>query len=297
MGKDFYEAFPLARQVYERASDALRLDLAGLCFGDDERLNLTEYAQPAILTTEVSMLRSIESEFGIKGHAWGGHSLGEYTALVASGTMELEAAVRVVRQRGRLMQQAVPVGAGGMIAVIGDTIDHDRLTDCMEGLRVDLANDNAAGQVVVSGLGDHLDQARDRIEKDRRVGVDRTVDLDVSAPFHSTLMKSIEGPFREVLEENLSDINDASAADVTCNVSGRFHEGNEQSIINRLVEQISSTVRWRDNMKVLADRCSNIVEMGPRRPLRGFFKSIGVAVDAVTTVRSAKRIFSPEATA
>ncbi len=297
MGKDFYEAFVLARQVFECASDALGLDLARLCFGDDGRLDLTEFAQPAILTTEVSMLRSIESEFGVKVHAWGGHSLGEYTALVASGTVGLEAAVRVVRQRGRLMQRAVGVGLGGMMAVIGDSIDREKLTGCLEGLRVELANDNAVGQVVMSGLGEHLLQAKDRIQKDRSVGAHRMVPLDVSAPFHSALMKPIEGPFREVLQENMSGIRDHSATHVTCNVSGGVHEGDGPSILDRLVEQVSSTVRWRDNMKVLAGRCSTMLEVGPRRPLRGFFKSMGVAAHAVTSLRSARRVLSQEAMA
>ncbi len=130
---------------------------------------------------------------------------------------------------------------------------------------------------------------------DSSVGAARMVDLDVSAPFHSRLMNSIEGAFREVLQEHLSGIVEDSASHVTCNVSGGFHEGDGQSIITRLVEQISSTVRWRDNMRVLADRCSTVLEVGPRRPLRGFFRSIGVAVDAITTVRAAKRLFSSEA--
>ncbi len=297
MGKDFYEAFPSARQVFECASDALELDLAALCFGDDDRLELTEYAQPAILTTEVAMWRGIESEFGTRGQAWGGHSLGEYTALVASGTLPLEAAVRVVRERGRLMQEAVPVGVGGMIAVIGDNIDHDRLSACMHGLRVGLANDNAVDQVVVSGLCDHLETARARIARDSGVGAGRLVDLAVSAPFHSALMEPIEERFREVLVEHLADIDAAAATAVTCNVSGLFHEGDAGSIIDQLVAQVSHTVRWRDNMEVLGDRCSRVLEVGPGRPLRSFFDSIGIAAIAVTSVRSARRLLADKAAA
>jgi [acyl-carrier-protein] S-malonyltransferase len=297
MGKDFYEAFPAARGVFEVASDALQLDLAGLCFGDDERLNLTEYAQPAILTTEVAMWRALESEFGVTGQAWGGHSLGEYTALVASGTLDLPTAVRVVRERGRLMQQAVPVGVGGMIALIGDNIDHDRLSECMEGLNVGLANDNAVDQVVVSGLSDHLEKARERIANDSGVGAGRMVDLTVSAPFHSALMKPIEDRFRAILSENLASFDAASATAVTCNASGLFHEGDAGSIIDQLVAQLSNTVRWRDNMEVLGDRCSTILEVGPGRPLRGFFDSIGITASSVTSVRSARRLFAKRATA
>ena len=297
MGKDFYEAFSASRRVFEVASDALKLDLAGLCFGDDDRLNLTEYAQPAILTTEVAMLRGIEAEFGTRAQAWGGHSLGEYTALVASGTLELETAVRVVRERGRLMQQAVPVGVGGMIALIGDNIDHDLLSACLEDLQVELANDNAVDQVVVSGLSDHLDQARERIANDIGVGVGRMVALDVSAPFHSALMEPIEDRFREFLVENLAGIDAASASAVTCNVSGLFHAGDAGSIIDQLVAQLSHTVRWRDNMEVLGDRCSAVLEVGPGRPLRRFFDSIGITVDSVTSVRSARRLFAKKAAA
>jgi malonyl CoA-acyl carrier protein transacylase len=119
MGKDFHERFAVAREVYAEASAAAGLDLEALCFGEDERLGLTEFTQPAILTTEIAMLRALEAEFGVEGELFAGHSLGEYTALVAAGVLALADAVRLVRKRGALMQQAVPAGEGAMIAVIG----------------------------------------------------------------------------------------------------------------------------------------------------------------------------------
>jgi [acyl-carrier-protein] S-malonyltransferase len=292
MGRDFYEAYGPSRDIYERASDALGMDVATLCFGDDERLGLTEFSQPAILTTEIAMVAGLEYQFGLTAQTWGGHSLGEYTALVASGALELEAAVRIVRERGRMMQEAVPVGVGGMVAVIGDEIDRDRLRGCFDSLQVELANDNEIGQVIVSGLVDDLAVVQERIRQAADTGADRFVELNVSAPFHCTLMESIGAPFRRVLEENRAGFDASRAGDVTCNVTGGFHECDESLIIDRLVEQLSGTVRWRDNMQALVERCTSFVEVGPGRPLRGFFRTIDVSVSGIISVRSAERAFA-----
>ena len=118
MGKDFYESIPECRRIYEEASDALGWDVAALCFGEDEKLNLTAYAQPSIVVTEIAMLKAIMEKYGITPDVFGGHSLGEYTALVAAGVLPLETVIRIVHIRGRLMQEAVPVGQGAMAAVI-----------------------------------------------------------------------------------------------------------------------------------------------------------------------------------
>jgi len=292
MGRDFYEAFATSRDIYERASAALGMDVAALCFGDDERLGRTEFSQPAILTTELAMVAGLESQFGLTAQTWGGHSLGEYTALVAAGALELESAVRIVRERGRLMQEAVPVGVGGMVAVIGDAINHDRLRGCFDSLQVELANDNEIGQVIVSGLINDLAVVQERIRLASDTGADRFVELSVSAPFHSTLMESVAVPFREVLLANLAGFDASRAGNVTCNVTGGFHECDERLLIDRLVQQISGTVRWRDNMQALVDRCTTFVEVGPGRPLRGFFRTIDVDVSGIISVRSAQRAFS-----
>src|SRR5262249_7534123 len=140
MGRDFDERFAASRWVYDEAGEALHLNLRQLCFGDDDRLGLTEYAQPAILATEIAMLRGLEEGFGLTGDRCGGHSLGEYTALVAAGVIPLADAVRVVRERGRLMQQAVPPGRGGMVAIVGERLDRGAIARVLGGLPLTVAN-------------------------------------------------------------------------------------------------------------------------------------------------------------
>jgi [acyl-carrier-protein] S-malonyltransferase len=290
MGQDFCESFEAARLVYQEASEACDLDLAALCFGEDERLGLTEYAQPAILTTEIAMLRALESETGLAGSFFGGHSLGEYTALVAAGVLPLADAARIVRERGRLMQTAVPVGRGRMVAVIGEALDFEALRHAIDGLAVNAANHNSDKQVVLSGLLADTHTAQARLAQQDSSESLRFVELEVSAPFHSSLMAVIEPPFAEVLTDASSSFDLSLAPFVTSNFSGRFHDDDRDGLIERLVRQISGTVRWRDNMNVLAERCQRFLEIGPGRPLRGFFKTIGVDVEAITSVRVARKI-------
>jgi [acyl-carrier-protein] S-malonyltransferase len=290
MGRDFREHFEPARLVYEEASEALGLDLWALCVQGDGRLNLTEYAQPAILATEIAMLRAVEVEFGLSASYFGGHSLGEYTALVASGALPLGDAVRVVRERGRLMQDAVPVGRGRMIAVISDHLDLSALQRAIDGLEVNIANDNSSSQVVLSGRAEDTRVAERQIEAAVDGTSVRFVELDVSAPFHSPLMAVIEPRFREVLEGSRGNIDAPRAAFVTSNFTGGFHDADTSAVIDRLVRQISGTVRWRSNMEALAARSARVIEIGPGRPLRAFFKTLGVEVQTITDVRSANRV-------
>lgn len=290
MGRDFHAWSAAARATYAEASDALALDLCALCFGDDERLGLTEFAQPAILTTEVAMQRALAAELGLDAACFGGHSLGEYSALVAAGALPLADAVRLVRERGRLMQEAVPVGRGGMTAVIGESLERATLAGALDGLEVSIANDNASTQIVLSGVASELPVAQERIVAalgDARV---RFVDLPVSAPFHCPLMAGIEPAFEGLLAGAGERLDAARAAAVTSNFSGDFHEPEAASVVRRLVQQISGTVRWRDNMQALAARSRRILEVGPGRPLRAFFKTLGVEVQAITDVRSATRV-------
>jgi [acyl-carrier-protein] S-malonyltransferase/trans-AT polyketide synthase/acyltransferase/oxidoreductase domain-containing protein len=293
MGRDFHDWSPAARHAYDEASEALALDVAALCFGEDERLALTEYAQPAILATEVAMLRAVEAELGLEAACYGGHSLGEYTALVAAGVLPLADAVRLVRERGRLMQEAVPVGEGGMVAVVagssGGALDRDAIARAIEGLAVAIANDNSGTQVVLSGLASDLASARARASEILGERV-RFVDLEVSAPFHSPLMAAIEPTFAELLERTRAHLDATRAALVTSNYSGSFHEPDDDAVIERLVRQISGTVRWRANMAALRERSERVIEIGPGRPLRAFFKTIGVDVQTITDVRSATRV-------
>src|SRR5262245_8174854 len=166
MGRDFDERFAASRRAFDEASEVLAFDLRELCFEPDNRLALTEYAQPAILATEVAMLRGLAEAFGLSAERFGGHSLGEYTALVVAGVMPLGDAVRLVRHGGRLMQEAVPVGRGRMAAIIGSNIDPARIARAIGGLSVAVANDNSPEQVVLSGLTGDVQTAERRLADD-----------------------------------------------------------------------------------------------------------------------------------
>jgi [acyl-carrier-protein] S-malonyltransferase/trans-AT polyketide synthase/acyltransferase/oxidoreductase domain-containing protein len=291
MGRDFHQRFAASRRTYEEASEALGLDLGRLCFEADERLGLTEYAQPAILATEIAMLRGLVEEHELDATRFAGHSLGEYTALVAAGVVPLPIALRVVRERGRLMQQAVPVGVGKMIAVIATGLDRTLVEQAIEGLPVDVANDNSPDQVVLSGRTAGVDEVARRLAASP--APPRLVTLDVSAPFHSTLMMPIERELAAVLAASSGEWNTTGAVRVTSNLTGGFHETDVTKIRERLVRQVSGTVRWQDNMRALVggaiDGTKTILEIGPGRPLRGFFKAIGVGIVSITDVRSAER--------
>ena len=292
MGRDFDGRFDASRRVYDEASEALALDLRRLCFAPDSRLALTEYAQPAILATEIAMLRGLAEAFGMTAQRFGGHSLGEYTGLVAAGVIPLGDAVRIVRERGRLMQEAVPVGRGRMVAVIGQSLDGSVIERALEGLTVTVANDNSPDQVVLSGLGDDVRAAERRLAEGAAGAFLRLVPLDVSAPFHSPLMAPIEPAFAAVLASARWDTTNAPR--VTSNLTGGFHDRDLAALRQRLVRQISGTVRWRNNMLALTDRPTRVLEIGPGRPLRGFFKAIGVSVESITDVRSAERVLAAE---
>src|SRR5438046_4076329 len=192
MGREFDARFEASRRVYDEASEVLALDLRRLCFAADDRLALTEYAQPAILATEIAMLRGLAEAFGLSARRFGGHSLGEYTALVAAGVIPLGDAVRIVRERGRLMQEADPAGLGRMVAVIGQSLDGSVIERALEGLTVTVANDNSPDQVVLSGLGDDVRSAERRLAEGAAGAFLRLSPLGVSAPLPSPLIAPLQ---------------------------------------------------------------------------------------------------------
>jgi [acyl-carrier-protein] S-malonyltransferase/trans-AT polyketide synthase/acyltransferase/oxidoreductase domain-containing protein len=264
-----------------------------MCFGEDERLNLTEYTQPCIVTTEIAMLRGLSKRYGFASEYFGGHSLGEFTALVAAGVMPLAETLKIVQTRGKLMQEAVPVGVGGMAAIISENIDIDILKKLMEDLPADVANINSTNQVVISGELSALPEIEKRLTQ--TLGAEkpfRFIRLNVSAPFHSRLMKSIENRFADTLEKFDSNLNPQNAHKVTSNFTGGFHSDDILGIREKLVYQISNTVQWRKNMLSLAAMTEEIYEIGPGRPLRDFFKTIGVTCQSITGLAAAEKIFS-----
>jgi [acyl-carrier-protein] S-malonyltransferase len=292
MGKDFYEKIPVSRETYDEASHAVGWDIAVMCFGDDERLNLTEFTQPCILTTEIAMLRGLQSLFGFSPAFFGGHSLGEFTALVAAGVLPLAAAVQIVQIRGRLMQEAVPVGMGAMAAIIYENIDVNLMQRILQDMPLDLANINSANQVVISGKAEAISEAESKLEdllaKEKPL---RYVPLNVSAPFHSRFMEPIVEPFKKALL-SINEAWDAGRATaVTSNFTGRFHSGRAEDVVDNLVFQLNHAVQWVDNMKNLALRADKIYEVGPSRPLRDFFRTIDIICSSITTLSSAERLF------
>lgn len=293
MGQDFYDNIKESRKTYDEASCALGWDVAALCFGDDEKINLTEFAQPCILTTEIAMFRGLQSLYGFTPDYFGGHSLGEYTALVAADAMPFSEALCAVQTRGRLMQQATPPGIGAMAAIIADGLDPETICRMLSGLGLDVANINSADQIVISGPADSMAAAeirlRQSIDEDQ---VFRFVPLNVSAPFHSRFMNTIRDAFADVLNAFSAKLKPENADRVTSNFTGGFHANNSTRIIEQLVAQISHSVKWRDNMQALSEKAELIYEIGPNRPLRNFFKSIGITCRSITSFSSAKRVFA-----
>ena len=292
MGEDFYDNVPVSREVYDEASQAAGWDIAAMCFGDDKRLNLTEFTQPCMLTTEIAMLRGLQTIFGFSPTLFGGHSLGEFTALVAAGALPLSEAVHIVQIRGRLMQDAVPVGRGAMAAVISDNVDIELVCLALKDLPIDIANINSANQIVISGEAGVMPKAEARLQealaKDRPF---RFIPLNVSAPFHSRFMSTIVEPFEDILRMLGQGIDHDKSITVTSNFRGGFHSGLYEDLINNLVSQLNHSVLWVDNMKALASQADTIYEVGPGRPLRDFFKTINITCTSITTLATAEKTF------
>ena len=303
MGKDFYDNFAVAKEAYEEASKACGIDLAELCFSEnDERLHLTEFAQPAILCTEIAMWKVVQQELSLQTDLclFAGHSLGEYAALVAAKVMPLGLAAALVKERGRLMQQAAPQGSGAMLAVISNQLNLDLIRRAIDGTEVDIANDNSSNQVVLSGASNAVHRAQEVINIEvEPMGSEplRFVPLPVSAPFHSRFMAGIEAKFEHQLLNLCDDIQVDNATSVASNYNGGFHSNSFATICRDLVKQLSGTVRWRDNMQCLLDEGAPIIEIGPSKPLRGFFKSLGVDIHSVVNLRSLDRLSNSFASA
>jgi [acyl-carrier-protein] S-malonyltransferase len=270
MGRDLAESFAECRAVFEEADAALGESLSSTCFdGPEDRLVLTENAQPAILTVSVAATRLLESR-GIRPSIAAGHSLGEYSAHVVAGTLSFADAVRCVRRRGRYMQEAVPVGRGAMAAILGleaDTVAR-ACAEAAEGDVVAPANLNAPGQVVIAGTKEAVARAGERA---RSLGAKRVVMLPVSAPFHCALMK----PAEERLAPELRALRTATPrVPVVANVDAE-PKTDGPAAIDALIRQVSSPVRWEDVVRRLASSgVRAYVEVGPGTVLSGLVRKI-----------------------
>lgn len=297
MARDFHDAVAVSRLVFEQSSDALGVDMRALCFEGEGTeagvsLGLTEYTQPAILTAEIAMLRGLAEEFGFAPTHFGGHSLGEYTALVAAGVVPFVDAVVLVRERGRRMQAAVAPGAGAMVAIIGPALRLDAIQAAIDGLAVDVANINSSDQIVLSGATDDIDVALARIRALDDMHA-RFVKLDVSAPFHSRMMAGIETGFRAVLGASFLAWEVEHAHRVLSNFTGLFHMDRRQPLLDSLTRQISGSVRWTQNMQeIITLNPAAVYEVGPARPLSRFLRTVGVDAVAIGKLSRAQEAFS-----
>jgi len=271
MGKELAANFEQAKVLFEKADETLKFPLSQLIFeGPKEELTLTKNTQPALLTTSMALLSHFE-QFGIKADYVAGHSLGEYSALVASGVLSFEDAVYAVRKRGEFMQEAVPQGEGAMAAVLG--LDRQALTAVAEevtkeGFDVQLANLNCPGQIVISGTAKGVELAS---AKAKEAGAKRALPLEVSGPFHSKLMKPAAERFSSVLDElTMKDAEIPVIANVTANPTS-----SKEKIKELLIEQLYSSVLWEDSVQKLMELgVDTFIEIGPGKVLAGLIKKI-----------------------
>jgi [acyl-carrier-protein] S-malonyltransferase len=270
MGKDVADAFAAARDVFAEADDALGFPLSRLCFeGPDEQLRLTEHTQPAILTVSVAVLRVLE-QHGHSPDFVAGHSLGEYSALVAAGSLTFRDAVPLVRQRGRFMQEAVPVGVGAMVAVIG--LDPEAVAavceEAAQGEVVSPANINAPGQLVIAGHASAVERAGNLA---RARGARKVVPLPVSAPFHCALMMSAQERLAaELCQVRFADLSAPLVNNVDAGIVATGQEARDG-----LVRQVSSAVRWVESVEELGRQgVTEFVEIGPGKILTGLVRRI-----------------------
>ncbi|HEV2721044.1 MAG TPA: ACP S-malonyltransferase [Thermoanaerobaculia bacterium] len=278
MGKDVYDAFPAARKVFDDVDAALGFPISKLCFeGPEDQLKLTENTQPAILTVSSAIHAVLEERGLARRDIVAGHSLGEYSAIVSVGGLTPAAAAKIVRMRGRFMQEAVPVGSGGMAALIGPSVDDARAIcdEAAQGEVVSVANINAPGQIVIAGTKSAVDRAID-VAKQR--GVRRALPLPVSAPFHCALMEPAAERLRPILDE--ADFKDLWVALVS-NVDAS-PIGTATAVRNALLRQVASPVRWVESVqKMISMGVKRFVEIGPGNVLTGLIKRIDSSVELV----------------
>jgi [acyl-carrier-protein] S-malonyltransferase len=289
MGKDAFDAFDRSRAIFEKADEALGFSLSQIIFeGPEETLKQTANTQPALLTVSVALMEALEG-CGLKPDYVAGHSLGEYSALVAAGVLSFEDAVRTVRARGQFMEQAVPSGQGAMAAVLGaerDTLAALCAAITAEGLAVELANVNCPGQIVVSGTAEGVHAVVQRGKEE--AGAKRVIPLEVSGPFHSSLMKPAAVNLQASLANiAMKDANVPVVANVTANAVTSADE-----IRGLLVEQVYSPVLWEDSVRYLIEQgVDTFVEIGSGTVLAGLIKKIDknirvISINSITALEA-----------
>ncbi|MCI9382776.1 MAG: ACP S-malonyltransferase [Lachnospiraceae bacterium] len=270
MGADFYENSPAAGRLFDKACQALDFDLKEICFKENEKLNETQYTQPAMVTTCLAMTRVL-TERGVRPDMTAGLSLGEYAAVAAAGGLKELDAILLVRKRGLLMEHAVPAGEGAMCAVLGMT--GEALERELKGMAdVTIANYNCPGQMVITGKTEAVQAAAEHL---KAAGAKRTIPLNVSGPFHSPFLQTAGEELRKEIEKTeLHPLRIPYVANVTAEKVERREE-----ITDLLSRGVSSPVKWQQTMEyMIADGVNTFVEIGPGRTLSGFLKKINTEV-------------------
>lgn len=266
MGQDFYEQTEIGKQVFDLATEILGFSVPELCFTKNDRLDITEYTQAAMVTTSIAMTKVLE-EKGVKSDVAAGLSLGEYCALYAAGAMTEKDAIATVRQRGILMQEAVPVGQGAMAAILAmDAAAIEEVISEIDGVQI--ANYNCPGQIVISGKKEAVEAA---CEKLKEAGAKRAIMLNVSGPFHSRMLTGAGEKLGEVLEQvEIHPLSIPYVANVTAE-----YVTDAADVKPLLMKQVSSSVRWEQSVRaMLADGVDTFIEIGPGKTLAGFMKKI-----------------------
>ena len=276
MGQDFYQETETGREMFEKASEILGFSMTDLCFdpAQTDRLNITEYTQPAMVTASLAMMRVFMERTGIRPDVAAGLSLGEYPAMAAAGVMSDEDAIRTVRQRGILMQGEVPVGQGAMSAVLA--MDAEKIEEVIAPIEgVQIANYNCPGQIVITGEKAAVDAAAAACSE---TGAKRCVPLKVSGPFHSAMLKGAGEKLADALES--VEIHDIKVPYIT-NVTADYVKS-PADVKDYLKKQVSSSVRWQQTIeRLIADGADEFVEIGPGRSLSGFMRKINRDVKVV----------------
>ena len=270
MGKDFYENSELAKAVYDKASELLQIDMKALCFEENEKLDLTEYTQAALVTTCLAMTKVVE-ERGLKPDVTAGLSLGEYCAISVAGGMKEEDAISLVRKRGILMQNTVPVGEGAMAAILG--MDASAIEEGIKDIEgVSVANYNCPGQIVITGETKAVEKAAEVLKE---AGAKRTVLLNVSGPFHSPMLKQAgEELAKEMEKVEMEPLQIPYVTNVTAEYVTDIRETKKL-----LAEQVAASVRWQESVeRMIAEGVDTFVEIGPGKTLAGFLRKIDRSV-------------------
>ena len=292
MGKDLYDNFPIAKEVFQEVDDALSINLSRIIFeGEEEELKLTVNTQPALMTVSFAIVRVIEEFIGKNisevGKFTAGHSLGEYSALSCAGYLSFSETLKILRVRGHAMQNSIPNGQGGMVAVLGSTVEiiEKILKDNDQEIKAQIANDNSVGQVVLSGKVEDLDKLI-LILKEKSI---KNIKLPVSAPFHCSLMNSAT----KIMIEEIDKLNFKSGENTLISNVTADEISNIEELKDLLIKQIENRVRWRESIiKMIKNDINHFIEIGPGKVLSGLVKRINrdVKINTINSMEDIKNL-------